>query len=221
MGTDYIPSSDAEFNTWLKNFELYVGANAAALGISPAQVTQLNTVTTDWATKYLDANTKQATAASAIQAKKDSRRVTEDFVRPLVGAMQSNTAVTDAHRQSLNITVRSTSRTAVGPPETSPVAQVDTSQRLRHTLSFSDERTPTSRSKPPGVQGCEIWTKVGDPAPTGPQDVHYLALDTRTPYVAEFEAADAGKKAYYMLRWISTRGEPGPWSQTVSGTITN
>src|ERR1041385_8531133 len=148
--SDYVPASDAEFNAWLKNFELYVGANAAALGISPAQVTQLNTVITDWSTKYLDANTKQATAASAIQAKKDSRRATEDFVRPLVGTMQSNTAVTDADRQSLNITVRSTSRTAVGPPETNPVARVDTGQRLRPTLSFFDELTPTSRAKPDG-----------------------------------------------------------------------
>jgi hypothetical protein len=51
--------------------------------------------------------------------------------------------------------------------------------------------------------------------------MHYLALDTRTPYTVEFEAADAGKTAYYMLRWISPRGETGPWSQTVTGTITN
>ena len=51
--------------------------------------------------------------------------------------------------------------------------------------------------------------------------MHYLALDTRTPYTVEFEATDAGKTAYYMLRWISTRAETGPWSATVSGTITN
>ena len=84
-----------------------------------------------------------------------------------------------------------------------------------------DELTPTSRAKPDGAQGCEIWMKVGDPAPAGPKDVHYLALDTRSPYTVEFDAADAGKTAYYMLRWISTRAETGPWSATVSGTITN
>jgi hypothetical protein len=39
--------------------------------------------------------------------------------------------------------------------------------------------------------------------------------------MAEFDGSQAGKTAYYMLRWVSTRGETGPWSQTVSGTITN
>ena len=121
----------------------------------------------------------------------------------------------------MSITVRSTSRAAVAAPTSRPVGTIDTSQRLRHTINFVDELTPTSRAKPDGVQGCEIWMKVGDPAPAGPKDVHYLALDTRTPYTVEFEAGDAGKTAYYMLRWISTRAETGPWSATVSGTITN
>ena len=101
------------------------------------------------------------------------------------------------------------------------MATIDTSQRLRHTINFVDELTPTSRAKPDGAQGCEIWMKVGEPAPAGPKDVHYLALDTRTPYIVDFDAADAGKTAFYMLRWTSTRAEPGPWSATVSGTITN
>jgi hypothetical protein len=218
---DFIPPSDADFDAWLTNFVGYVAANAAALGATPAQVTSLQTGKTDWDTKYPASTTAQAAAAAAVQAKSDSRSAIEDVVRPFVGMLQANSAVTDAQRQSMGITVRSGTRTPVGPPSSKPIASIDTSQRLRHTISFVDELTPTSRAKPDGVQGCEIWMKVGDPAPGGPNDVHYLALDTRTPYVVEFEAADAGKTAYYMLRWISTRGETGPWSQTVGGTITN
>jgi len=135
--------------------------------------------------------------------------------------MQSSPQVTDAQRQSLGLNVRSTTRTAVGAPTSRPVATIDTSHRLRHTINFVDELTPTSRAKPDGTQGCEIWMKVGDPPPAGPNDVRYLALDTRTPYTVDFEASDAGKTAYYMLRWTSTRSEAGPWSATVSGTITN
>jgi hypothetical protein len=221
MGTDYIPPSDADFDAWLTNFVDYVVANAVALGATPAQVTSLQTVKTDWDAKYPASTTAQASAASAVQAKSDSRSATEDLVRPFVAMLQSNSGVTDAQRQSMGITVRSGARTPVGPPSSKPIASIDTSQRLRHTISFVDELTPTSRAKPDGVQGCEIWMKVGDPSPGGPNDVHYLALDTRTPYVTDFEAADAGKTAYYMLRWLSTRGETGPWSQTVSGTITN
>jgi hypothetical protein len=219
--SDYIPRADADFDAWLKNFVDYVAANAADLGLTPAQVTSAQTVRADWGVKYPASTTAQAAANSAVQGKTDSRSGAEVFVRSLVGSIQANSAVTDAQRQALGITVRSASRTATGPPTSRPVATIDTSQRLRHTINFSDESTPNSRAKPDGVQGCEIWMKVGDPAPAGPNDVHYVALDTRTPYVTEFDAADAGKTAYYMLRWISTRGETGPWSATVSGTITN
>src|SRR5882672_9926278 len=209
--TDYIPSSDGDFNAWLQNFVDYVAANAATLGVSPAEVTSLQTARTDWNAKYATNGTAQAAAQSARQAKDDSRDGTETTVRPLVGRLQSSITVTDAQRQSMAITVRATTRTPVGTPTTKPVPQIDTSQRLQHTISFVDELTPTSRAKPPGVQGCEIWQKVGDPAPAGPNDVKYVATDTRSPYLAEFDAADAGKTAYYMLRWISTRGDTGPW----------
>ena len=218
---DYIPTSDADFNAWQQNFVDYVAANAAALHITPAQVTSLQGQQADWEVKYPTSTAKQAEANSAVQGKNDCRSLYQDFIRSLVNIMQASPDVTDAQRQSVGITVRSTTRTAVGPPASKPVATVETNQRLQHTINFVDELSPTSRAKPTGVQGCEIWTKVGDPAPAGPSDVHYLALDTRTPYVVRFDAADAGKTAYYILRWISTRGETGPWSATVSGTITN
>ncbi|HYX29253.1 MAG TPA: hypothetical protein VE863_11865 [Pyrinomonadaceae bacterium] len=156
-----------------------------------------------------------------MQGKNDCRSLYQDVIRSLVGVIQSSPAVTDAERQSLGITVRSATRAAVGAPTSKPVATIDTSQRLQHTINFVDELTPTSRAKPDGVRGCEIWMKVGDPAPAGPNDVHYLALDTRTPYTVNFDASDAGKTACYMLRWMSTRGDTGPWSATVSGTITS
>ena len=56
--------------------------------------------------------------------------------------------------------------------------------------------------------------------PADPSELKYLATDTRTPYVVDFEGAQGGKPAYYMMRWVSKRGETGPWSQTVSATIT-
>jgi hypothetical protein len=110
-------------------------------------------------------------------------------------------------------------RIDTGEPQTRPVASINTDQRLRHTINFVDETTPTTRSRPDGVKGCEIWNKVGE-APTGPSQLTYVATDTRTPYVIEYDETDGGKTAYYMLRWINSKGETGPWSQTVNATIT-
>ena len=75
---------------------------------------------------------------------------------------------------------------------------------------------PMSRA---GVMGAEVWVKVGDPAPVDPSELTFLSLDTRSPYTADYPGGDANKIAHYMLRWVNTRGDKGPWSETASATI--
>ena len=135
------------------------------------------------------------------------------------------------------------------------MATVDAGERLRHprpvasgsasragTIEFSDESTPTRKAKPAGVLGAEIWVKIGPTPPVDPGELTFLAVDTRTPYMTEFDGAEGGKTAQYMLRWINSKAETGPpaldgpqrtkfatakralaacqgWSQTVSATI--
>lgn len=218
--SDYIPSADADFSAWLNNFIKYANANLAALGLVAADLTPLQTASTDWDTAYAANIATQAAAKGARETKDAARNDAETLTRPLVQRLQASGAVNDAHRQSLGMNVRSTKRTAVGEPTSRPVATVDTSQRLQHTISFMDEGTPSSRAKPDGVSGCEVWVKVGNVAPTDPSELTYLATDTKTPYTAVYDGADGGKTAYYMLRWVNSRGERGPWSQTVAATIT-
>ncbi len=45
------------------------------------------------------------------------------------------------------------------------------------------------------------------------------AVDTRTAYVAQYDGADGGKTAHYLLRWVGTTGEKGPWGETASATF--
>lgn len=82
------------------------------------------------------------------------------------------------------------------------------------TIHFSDSATPNSKAKPTGVHGCEIWAKVGDAI-----DYSYLATDTKTPYIATYTQAEAGKRVSYRLRWVNTSGETGPFGAACSGMI--
>ena len=66
-----------------------------------------------------------------------------------------------------------------------------------------------------GTRGLCCATPPSDPA-----QAHFVALDTASPYLLVHEASDAGKLAHYLLRWVNTRSEPGPWSETISATIT-
>ncbi len=220
MSTDYIPGADAEFDAWENNFLTYATANAVALGLDPLlDIPPLIAAQTTWDTDYAANTSAQAAAQSARQAKDAARAAYEALIRPTVARLQASAEVDDAERAALGITVPDRIPTPAEIPATRPVASVDSSQRLQHTVSFSDEATPTRKAKPKGVMGVELWVKIGDPPPVGPSQLSFLAVDTRTPYVATYPGAVANEVAHYMLRWVNTRGEKGPWSETASATI--
>ena len=52
---------------------------------------------------------------------------------------------------------------------TVPVGAVDTSERLRHTISWRDLEGD-SRKRPRGSMGAEVWVKIGDTPPGGEKD---------------------------------------------------
>ena len=224
MAHDYIPGSDTGFQAWVDNFATYASAHLAELGIALPDIIPITVGRTDFDTKMSANVTAQQAAQSARQAKDDSRDSLESAVRQLVSRLQVSPNVEDAERAALGITVRDTVRTATaGDITTRPIGVVDTSQRLRHEIRFSDEATPTRRARPEGVMGCEIWVKVaaaGEPGPTSADELSFVSLDTASPYITEYDGADGGKTAHYMLRWVKSSGDKGPWSETISATIT-
>ena len=66
-----------------------------------------------------------------------------------------------------------------------------------------------------------ICPECGEAAPpTDPSQLAFLGLASRPTFEATFTGSDAGKNAHYMLRWINRKGEKGPWSETISATVT-
>lgn len=221
---DYIPGSDTGFQAWVDNFATYASAHLVELGIALPDIMPILAGRADFDTKMSANVTAQQAAQSARQAKDTSRDALESLIRALVRQLQASGDVDNSERAALGITVPDTIRTtAVGGISTRPVGVVDTSQRLRHEIRFTDEATPTSRAKPAGVMGCEIWVKVaavGEAAPSSADELSFISMDTASPYVVEYDGKDGGKTAHYMLRWVKTNGEKGPWSETISATIT-
>ncbi|MCH7945104.1 MAG: hypothetical protein IIC73_03700 [Armatimonadetes bacterium] len=83
MATDYIPHSDAAFDTWQTNYVTAFAANAAALGFDPlVDVPALTAVQTVWNGSYAAHTTAQAAAVG-------HRPILTDFVagiRQVIGS---------------------------------------------------------------------------------------------------------------------------------------
>lgn len=215
---DFLPDSDNDLAEWLANFLTVVQSRPDNLGMTAQELADLQEARANFGNALQAHRQAQAIAATAMRDKQQARDTVEKLVRTAVRRLQTHPSLTDGDRSALRIGSRSTPRTPPSAPTTRPTASIDASQRLRHTINFSDEATPNRRAKPDGVLGCEIYVKVGE-APAGPSEMRLLALDTATPYLASFDEADAGKTAHYLLRWVNSRSDPGPWSMTLSATI--
>jgi hypothetical protein len=218
---DYIPVGDSEFGTWANTFLDYLTAAPASVGLVAADLTPFSDAITAYEGTMDSHVAAQNDARSKRQAKDDARIEAEAQARTLVRRVQAYPGTTDAMRLSMGLSVRDTvpsiASTAV-LADTRPLAVIDTSQRLRHAIDYRDSATGR-RAKPPGIKGCEIWVRIGAAPVTPPTDMQFVVLDTASPYITEYDLADAGKTAYYMLRWVNSRNEKGPWSETVEATI--
>lgn len=218
--SDYIPSSDPEFDLWQATFVKTTKVNLTAWGISAERQTVLESKQSIWNTAFSKASNKQNRTAADVQAKSDAGDDFKKEIRNFTSEFLAfNSLVSDSDRTLMGLTVKSGTRTATPVPATSPLATVDFSVRLQHTLHVSDQATPQSKAKPAGVHGCEVWVKLGGDAPKDASELSYLGVSTTNSYTTSYEGKQANTMAYYWLRWVNTRGEHGPWSTTVSSII--
>ena len=221
-GSNYIPRPDGDFSAWAQHYYDAVSKFYEEQGFDQELLTPLKKALDTWNAQYPAHVAAQQRAEGARQAKDAARVALEKEVRPVTNFVQGYPKTTDADRAEIGITVRDTSKTPSPTPTTRPLVTVDPAARLTHELRLVDEGSPTRRGKPEGVAGAEVWVKLidaGQPAPTDPSVLSFLTMTTRPTLRTDFRAADGGKTAVYMLRWVNTRGEKGPWSEVTTATV--
>lgn len=218
-GTDFIPGPDGLFDDFLKTFHDAVTADPASFGLTAADVAALGTSFTAWTGAYAAHQAAQAAAHTAAVFKDKIRGQAEGLARGLTKKINGNTGVDNAVRAKAGLPSHDAVKTAIGAPTTRPVGRIEARGHLTLAVHYADESTPHVTAKPHGVHACEVRIHVGDPAPADETGYVFLAFITRSPYVDLHPVADAGKTAYYTLRWLSSKLEPGPWSDPVAGKI--
>jgi len=193
-----------------------MAADPAAYGTTPQAVVALG-VKRDTFDTDLTAQIAGLAASKASTATKEGSR------SPLVNAMRGHrdtAKASGATEAQMAATALPFGGEKVPPTATVPIGSVDTSQRLRHTISWVEATTPDNTRRPRGAMGAEIYVKLDGPPPTDEKQCTFLTVDSATPYVVIYDGADAGKMAHYLMRWRMRDGTTGPWSETLSATIT-
>lgn len=221
MPSDYIPGDDPGFDAFQASFRAYVNANLVNLGLTglDADVVAMNAQGTAWDTEYPAHLAAQSAAVGAKQTKDNRRGAYDPVLRRLAQRFQESSAVDDAELAAMRLTIRDTEPSPIADPTSRPAGDADTSQRLKIGLTWTDEATPTSRAKPFGVVGCNIFMKLGGAPPADLSQCEFIGFATRTPFVEEFDGSQANQTAHFILQWVGTRGGVGPISETISATV--
>jgi hypothetical protein len=217
----FVPAKDAQFKNWLSNFVTVASGSPADYGFTPAQITAITALATEFDNVYTARLEAKNNAKVATDAKNKARRDAAENARLLARLVQANPNVTDAQKTALGVTVPKSGKTPVPVPATQPIGRVDDIEEMMHIMRISDSAT-NKAAKPDGVDGTEIWMKIvdaGAPQPIDPDELAFVGFATGSKVTRSFEAEDVGKTAIYRLRYTNTKGQHGPWGPQFSATI--
>lgn len=210
------PSKEADLNLNFQAAVAYLLLNHTRLLVSAANQALLTTQLSSWNLVFPNSQNANTRTKSVIDNKEHANEALISTLRAVYADISSS-VLTIEDRNSLNLSMPSTTRSAAPVPSSRTMGQVDTSNRLALTVSFAYESGATSKRD--SVRGCQIWFKISVPA-IDPSKLSYMTTDTASPYTYEFNGSYAGKNVYCWLLWENNRGETGPRSNVVMATIT-
>lgn len=224
MSPDYIPAKVADKALWIANFSALLTAVPTDYGLTAPNALAVQNAADDFAASYaVSSNPATRTAPAIAQTNLDLAAVV-GIIRPYAVRIAANPSVSDLNKGNIGVTIRSTVRTPIPPPTTSPAITLESGESLVHNLRYNDATTPTSKAKPFGSIGIELFAAVGVAAAVDPSVAPYKGTYTKSPLQVQFQSGDRGKIATYFARWVTRAGAggkaaAGPWGAPVSFTV--
>jgi hypothetical protein len=215
----WIPSKDADFDTFSNNFKSLIVATPTNYGLTTSDGTALSTAWTSFHNAYLIATTGSTRNHGTIQTKNAQKANLRTLMQNYGTTIRANRAVSDELKINLGLHVRDASPTPIPPPSTAPSLLLGNTRPGVQQVRATDESTPNSRAKPNGTAGMLVFRAVETAPVTDPDTCRFLVFAGRTDFTCNYTSADNGKTATYFARWTNAKGEMGPWSQPLTVPI--
>jgi hypothetical protein len=208
----YIPPTNSGFSAWLINFSTLLTAAPTTYGCTTGQATATASQNTAYQAAYTLATDPTTRTSPTVADAQAARATALAVVRPIAVSIAANPAVTNLNKVAIGVTVRKTTPTPVPPPTTTPTLSVVGSVSLQLTLAYRDTTTPTSKAKPPGAIGIQLFVNVGTVPATDPSQCLYYGTWTKSPNNYVYASGSIGKFATFFAQWV-TRSGPGGVAQ--------
>jgi hypothetical protein len=216
---DYLPQAYASLAGWLTRFMTYVTANRTRFNISLSVIEALQVSVNQFLTAHTKAEYPNAGKADRTDRRDRAATVSRAARRFVNVNLRYNEAVTDEDRVNLQLVIPDTTPLAPHEPATIPVVtRLDSSLIMWIILHYKD-RGSTSRAKPRGMHGVNIYWCISDEPPAKMSDLSQYVFSRRSPCKFEFDYSQHGKRVWFCLCWINMAGQKGPRSPFYSAII--
>lgn len=189
--------------------------------VTVAQAEQLNTLTTaaeDSLTARTNVENQLTTVRTDFKVNFDTL---EKFFRPLRQSVKDNPATTDVQRAELHLLTDGGGGNIGDALVNAPLLMVEQTGILQHLIRFyMPGEASNSTKKPNGVFGCKLFQFIGAAPPAALKECQLITIDSKSPYLYQHDAEDAGKKVHYIGVWVDKDDNQSPQSETFSITIT-
>ncbi|MDR1372124.1 MAG: hypothetical protein LBJ17_03205 [Dysgonamonadaceae bacterium] len=221
-GNDFIPKAESKFYLWESTFINNASTIYKLCGIPENKWTELLSHQEDYHIKYSVANNTTTRTSASVLAKNSSRKEYITLLRKIIkGYITYNMLISDEDRKIVGLPVHKKTRTPAQTP--ADKANFDIQQtfgsRLAVHFRYRYSGYENNAARPAYIHGIEIAWAILDAPPSSYSDLKHSVLDTRSPYIFQFNIRDAGKRFYCALRWENTRSAKGPWSEIKSAII--
>jgi hypothetical protein len=216
MSPHFIPQDQAGKLQWMQSFANGIAAAPSVYALSPGEAATIAQAVNRFAAAYAVA-LDPATGTKVTTAIKDqTRNSAENLCRTFARIIKSNNGVSDAAKEAIGVRPINNGRIAIHVPLSWPLISIVGATPNCHTLRYTDSNTPTSRAKPFGAIQLQLFVALADAPVRNPDLARYRGGFTRNPIGVSFDSKEEGKIATYFGRWVSRRGDVGPWSSPKS-----
>ncbi len=227
------PSKDADFNDYVNIVIPYlnVNFNKNRLVTASAALAMLSQITLlyglppptppliNWIAIY-PLNQNPATRTDTTIAEQATLRTQLEEGLRFIYADAPNSALTPIDRSTLHLPARDTTPTHAPIADHAPNMALDKATHSLITIRITDPANPHTQAMPAGQH---VHANAGfKPTPTAQiiWDANRFYEVHRFLVTVPFTEDDKAKEVFFRSRYVNTRGEPGPWSDTISTIVT-
>ena len=210
MSNEYMPRQDMAAAEWMGVFSDCLLARPGVYHVTPGEAQIVVDAVRRFADALYSANDPKTRTMPIVFAKNFARAQAEDVCRPVYLAIRANKQISDQDKIDAGVRPMKSRYTKRPVPDEPPQLIAGNLTWTRYDVAF--RTLHGRRAKPTPTTQLQVFRATGDAPATHVDQAKYFRTVSRGPMGVPYGNGEDGAVTTYFGRWVSARGETGPWS---------